>query len=115
MTARPISIDELAAGITEPWMPIDVVRVNDAIVRLARFEGEFPWHVHEEDELFLCWSGSFKIEVEAREPVQLATGQIFVVPAGTRHRPVAENGPAYGLMLERPETRQYGSSEDSAH
>jgi mannose-6-phosphate isomerase-like protein (cupin superfamily) len=108
---RPISLGELAAAIEEPWKPIDVVQVNDAIMRMARFEGEFPWHQHAEDELFLCWSGSFLIEVEGRDPVELEAGQLFVVPAHTRHRPMADRGAAYGLMLERPETLQYGNPE----
>jgi mannose-6-phosphate isomerase-like protein (cupin superfamily) len=40
--------------------------------------------------------------------VVLRAGDIFVVPKGTRHRPVAEQ-PAHGLMIERPETLQYGN------
>jgi mannose-6-phosphate isomerase-like protein (cupin superfamily) len=41
--------------------------------------------------------------------VVLRPGQIFVVPKGTRHRPVAEN-PAFALLIERPETLQYGNT-----
>jgi len=104
-----VSIPERAAALTEPWQPQDLVRANDAIVRLARLDGEFPWHHHDEDELFLCWSGTFHIELAGRETVRLAAGQLFVVPAGTEHRPVAADGPAYTMLLERPETLQYGN------
>jgi mannose-6-phosphate isomerase-like protein (cupin superfamily) len=104
-----VSINERAAALTEPWQPRDLCHVNDAVVRLARLDGEFPWHTHDEDELFVCWSGSFRVEMENAGPVELATGSLFVVPAGTRHRPVAEAGPAYTLLLERPETKQHGN------
>jgi mannose-6-phosphate isomerase-like protein (cupin superfamily) len=106
---EPISIPERAAALTQAWQPQDLVRANDAIVRLARLDGEFPWHHHDEDELFLCWSGSFAIELDGRDPVRLAAGQLYVVPAGTEHRPIAHDGPAYTLLLERPETLQHGN------
>jgi len=48
------------------------------------------------------------IEVQDREPVELAAGDIFVVPRGLEHRPVAERR-AVALVLERPETLQYGN------
>jgi mannose-6-phosphate isomerase-like protein (cupin superfamily) len=104
-----VDIERIADGLQEAWRPADVVRVNDTIVRLARLEGEFPWHTHDEDELFLCWRGTFHIEVEGREPVRLGEGQLFVVSRGMRHRPVAD-APAYTLLIERPETLQYGNA-----
>lgn len=82
--------------------------MNDAVVRIARLVGEFPWHHHDEDELFLCWDGAFRIELEGQEPVSLSVGDLFVVPAGLRHRPVAETT-AHAILLERPETAQYGN------
>jgi quercetin dioxygenase-like cupin family protein len=105
---RPVSIDEAIGALPGPWQQRDLVTANDAVVRLARFEGEFPWHDHDEDELFLCWDGSFRIELEDRDPVTLNAGDLFVVPRGVRHRPVAEQA-AHALMLERPETKQYGN------
>jgi quercetin dioxygenase-like cupin family protein len=71
-------------------------------------EGEFPWHHHDEDELFLCWDGSFRIELRDRDEVELRAGELLVVPAGVEHRPVADDV-AHALMLEKPETEQYGN------
>jgi mannose-6-phosphate isomerase-like protein (cupin superfamily) len=103
-----LSIPEVVETLPGPWEPRDLVRANDAIVRVARLEGEFPWHEHDEDELFLCWDGEFRIELEGQPPVAMAPGSIFVIPRGTRHRPVAERR-AHALLLEKPETKQYGN------
>jgi mannose-6-phosphate isomerase-like protein (cupin superfamily) len=98
-----VSIPAVAAATPDTWQPVDLVRVNDAIVRLARLDGAYDWHHHEEDELFLCWEGEFRIELEGREPVALRAGDLFVVHAGIEHRPVAD-APAITLVVERPET-----------
>ena len=107
-SSQPISIGPMTASLPGPWQPRDLVVVNDAIVRVARLEGEFPWHHHEEDELFLCWDGSFRIELEGSRSVELDAGDLFVVPREVEHRPVAERT-AHALLLERPETKQYGN------
>lgn len=104
---EPVDLEAVAAGIAEPWRPVHVVRVNEAVVRMARLHGEFPWHQHAAEELFLCWSGSFVVEMEGQEAVVLGEGQLVVVPRGVQHRTVAAE-PAVALLVERPETRQYG-------
>jgi mannose-6-phosphate isomerase-like protein (cupin superfamily) len=100
-----VSLTELVAGLTDAWRPVDLAVANDTIVRLARLEGAYDWHHHEEDELFLCWEGAFRIELEGAASVSLARGDLFVVRAGTEHRPVAD-APAYTLVIEKPETEQ---------
>ena len=107
--AGPVSVNDVIAQLPEPWQPRDLAFANGAVLRVSRFEGTFHWHQHEEDELFLCWDGSFRVEFEGRDPVVLRPGDIFVVPKGVRHRTVADE-PAYGLMIESPETLQYGNA-----
>jgi quercetin dioxygenase-like cupin family protein len=104
-----VSISGVADGLREAWHRVDLADVNEAVVRMVRLQGDFPWHTHDEDELFLCWRGTFRIELEPGPAVAMAEGDLFVVPRHTRHRPVADAGPAYALLLERPETMQYGN------
>ena len=104
----PLAIDDVIGDLAGPWLPRDLVVANDTVIRIARLEGEFPWHEHEEDEVFLCWDGRFRIEMDGHDPVELQRGELFVVPRKTRHRPVAEVR-AHALLIERPETLQYGN------
>jgi quercetin dioxygenase-like cupin family protein len=103
-----VDLAAVGAAIERPFEPVDVVTVNDTVLRMAQVHGAFPWHRHEEDELFLCWYGMFTIELEGGHSVALEPGQLFVVPRGQEHRPIADE-PAVTLLVERPETKQYGN------
>jgi len=102
-----VSIPHMAEATPEAWRPVDLVTANDAIVRLARLDGAFDWHTHTDDELFLCWEGRFRIEMAGTDAIELGAGDLYVVPAGVEHRPVADE-PAVTLLVERPETKQRG-------
>jgi mannose-6-phosphate isomerase-like protein (cupin superfamily) len=110
VTTTAASIHEILSRISEPWQPETIAVANGSAVRVARLLGEFPWHRHNEDELFLCWEGSFRIEMEGRDPEVLSAGMLFTVPRGVRHRPVAD-APAVTLLFEREQTLQYGNED----
>lgn len=95
----PVDLLDVAEGLDELWSPRVVAQVADQYVKVARVHGAFPWHAHEgEDELFLILSGSLRLEIEGAAAVELSTGQVYVVPAGVRHRPIADEPCAIALI-----------------
>jgi len=95
-----IDVGEKAAEITEPWSPVDVAYINDQVIRLALFHGEYHWHSHaEEDELFYVVKGGITIRLRAQPDVVLREGQLCVVPKGVEHRPESQE-PSVVLLFE---------------
>jgi mannose-6-phosphate isomerase-like protein (cupin superfamily) len=108
MMIEAIDILKTARTLSRPWQPLVIAEANGFQVKVVRLDGEFPWHVHaREDEMFYCLEGSFAIELEKEAAVMLQAGDLYVVPAGAQHRPVAKT-PALCAILERAETQQYG-------
>lgn len=102
-----VNLREKYALIHDLWAPKIVAQVNDTHVKLVKLRGEFVWHRHErEDELFLVVKGSLRIELREGE-VQLAEGELAVVPRGVEHRPVAEEE-AHVLLIEPRSTVNTG-------
>lgn len=102
-----ISPQQLAASLTELWSPRVLAEVDDVYVKVAKVHGSLAWHSHEhEDELFLILKGRLRIEME-KESVELGEGEMFVVPKGVRHNPVAEQE-CHVLLIERKSTLHTG-------
>ena len=86
-----VDLDEAFEHIEEFWSPHVAGELNGQHVKLARVEGTFDWHHHEDaDELFLVHEGELTIRFRDRDDVHLSPGQFHVVPAGVEHRPVAD-------------------------
>ncbi len=104
---QPISPQRLAAALTELWSPRVIAEVDDAYVKVAKLHGSFGWHAHaDEDELFLVLSGHLRIEME-HGAVALNQGELFVVPKGVRHNPVADDE-CQVMLIERKSTLHTG-------
>jgi mannose-6-phosphate isomerase-like protein (cupin superfamily) len=93
--------------IREHWSPHIVGEVNDCHVKLAKFQGEFVWHHHQdEDELFLVIEGSFRMKwrdsAGQEFSEEIAQGEFFIVPRGVEHCPVAEQ--EVKIMLLEPKS-----------
>jgi quercetin dioxygenase-like cupin family protein len=83
-----ISLFEACGSVAELWSPRVVGRVNDQYLKVARVQGEFPWHSHEaEDELFLVLKGALTIGRSEADggAIVLRPGEVFIVPRGVRH------------------------------
>ena len=86
-----VNIHDKLALFSEHWNPRVVGELNGQHVKLVKFQGEFVWHDHaNEDELFLVVRGSFRMEFRDRS-VTLKEGEFLIVPRGVEHRPVAEH------------------------
>ena len=97
--------------IPEPWQPKIVAELNGQHVKLAKLEGDFVWHRHEqEDELFLVLSGRLRMDFRDRE-VWLEEGDLLVVPRGVEHKPFAPDG-ASVLLFEPAGTLNTGDVRD---
>ena len=85
-----IDLREKFAAFSDHWSPRIVAELNGQHVKLVKFRGAFVWHHHDhEDELFLVHRGAFRMEFRDRV-VELAAGEMIVVPRGVEHRPVAD-------------------------
>jgi mannose-6-phosphate isomerase-like protein (cupin superfamily) len=85
-----VNLSEKLAQISEHWRPKMVGELNGQEVKLVKFQGEFPWHTHEnEDEMFMAVRGSFDLEFRDRT-VTINQGEFVIVPRGTEHRPTAK-------------------------
>ena len=95
-----VDVGQRAAEISEPWSPLDMAYINDQVIRLALFHGEYHWHRHvEEDELFYVVKGDITIRLRDQPDVVLGEGQLCVVPKCVEHRPESPE-PSVVLLFE---------------
>jgi len=103
-----VSPAAVAAGLAELWSPRVVASLDDSYVKVAKVQGTFGWHAHDdEDELFYILAGHLRIEM-ADGAVELDAGDAYVVPKGVRHNPVAQNE-CLVMLIERKTTLHTGS------
>jgi quercetin dioxygenase-like cupin family protein len=114
-SATPVSLEQRCAELTEHWSPRILLEANGQYLKVARIQGEFPWHDHaNEDELFLVLRGALTIgrSPEDGGPVTLQAGEAFVVPRGTRHNTAAAE--ETWIALFEPAATRHTGDEQSA-
>ena len=91
MNYQSISFKDKFAKFSEQWSPKIIAQMNDYHFKIVKVQGEFVWHDHPEtDEVFVVLKG--QLEIQFRDGnVVLKEGEMFVVPKGVEHKPVAEH------------------------
>jgi len=110
---KPVDLAEKLATFAEHWQPRTVAEFNGHDVMVVKAQGEFVWHKHDEtDDFFLVLRGELTIELRDGS-VTLRPGQLFVVPKGVEHRPVAKEE-VHLLLIEpsgTPNTGDRGTAQ----
>ena len=99
MAKEALDIAEKLSLFTEHWSPKVVARLNDYEIKVVKLQGEFVWHTHEDtDELFFVVHGELTIQLRDGNVI-LKPGQLYVVPRGMEHCPIAD-GEVHALLME---------------
>ncbi len=111
MPPAKVCLDEKFGAFDEYWNPRIIGELNGQEVRAAKVKGAFDWHHHsDEDELFWVVRGRLTIQFRDGD-VELAPGDMVIVPRGVEHRPVAEDE-AWVVLFEPANTRNTGNLEN---
>lgn len=101
MATSKINIKDTIRKVSDKaWTPVEVARLNDQVLRLALFRGEYHWHNHaDEDELILVYKGRIVVQFKGRPNVELAAGELIVILKGVEHCPKSLED-SYVLLYE---------------
>lgn len=99
MSKHVVDLTEKLSMFSDHWSPKVVARMNDYEIKVVKLQGEFTWHTHEDtDELFFVVDGDLTIQMRD-DNVSLRPGQLFVVPRGVEHCPIAD-GEVHAMLIE---------------
>lgn len=109
----PVALEAACEALPQLWSPRIVGQVNDQYIKVARVQGEFPWHAHaQEDEMFLVLRGALRIgrAPEDGGDLVLQAGECFVVPRGVRHNTSAAEE-TWIMLVETVTTEHTGGEQ----
>jgi len=114
MMTDAINLAQKLSTFSEYFSPRTVTQFNDCDVMVVKVKGPFVWHKHDDtDDFFLVLKGELDIELRDRT-VTLRPGELFVVPKGVEHRPVANRGEVKMLLIEPRGTPNTGDEATAA-
>ena len=100
MDIQAINLASKLSLFDEHWSPKIIAQMNDYHFKLVKVQGEFIWHSHPDtDEVFIVLDGEMSIAFKDGS-VLLKSGEMFVVPKGAEHKPIAEE--ECKIMLVEP-------------
>lgn len=107
-----VNIAQKLSLFSDHWNPRIVGELNGQHVKLVKFQGEFVWHKHDnEDEMFLVVSGQFQMQFRDKT-VELKENEFLIVPRGVEHRPVAAQEVSV-LLFEPASTLNTGDAKSN--
>jgi mannose-6-phosphate isomerase-like protein (cupin superfamily) len=102
-----INLSEKLSQFSEYWSPKTIAQLNQYDIMVVKVKDEFVWHKHDEtDDFFLVLKGRLTIQLRDQD-IHLEAGELFVVPRGVEHRPVAEEE-VHLLLIEPTGTPNTG-------
>jgi mannose-6-phosphate isomerase-like protein (cupin superfamily) len=112
MTAS-INLARKLATFSDHFAPRTVATFNDLDIMVVKIKGEFQWHSHSgSDDFFLVLQGRMRVETEHGQ-AELGPGELFIVPRGVRHRPVADEE-CHVMLIEPTGTPNTGDATTAA-
>jgi mannose-6-phosphate isomerase-like protein (cupin superfamily) len=113
MMSEAINLSEKLSEFSDHWSPKTVALFNGHDVMVVKVEGEFKWHSHPNtDDFFLVLKGEIEIQLRERTII-LREGEMFIVPAGVEHRPIARKE-SHLLLIEPTGTPNTGDPATAA-
>ncbi len=110
---KSINLQNKLAKFSDHWSPKSIAEFNGHDVMVVKVQGEFNWHSHEDtDDFFMVLSGKLTIQLRDGN-VELNPGELYVVPKGVEHCPMAEEE-THLLLIEPAGTPNTGDTKTAA-
>ncbi|AMN49443.1 MULTISPECIES: cupin domain-containing protein [unclassified Psychrobacter] len=110
-----IKLSDKLSMFSSYWDPHVVADYNQNEVMVVKFQGEYPFHKHEEtDDFFYVLEGEMFMDIEGEHSRLVKAGELFIVPKGVSHRPRAEHEVKVLLIEPKGEPNSGDSDREPA-
>lgn len=110
---QPINLAAKLSTFSDHWQPRTVTEFNGHDIMVVKVKGEYTWHKHDDtDDFFLVLKGTLVLELRDGN-VKVGPGEMYIVPKGVEHRPVAAEE-VHLVLIERTGTPNSGDPATAA-